>query len=199
MRFRAELINKLIAFILGLGLVAPVWAASEIAIMSSNLSKAADGNPPGLYLDVSVEFDLPRTVQEALHRGIPLYFVTEFSLERQRWYWVDKTVIETSLMSRLSYSPLTRQYRLSRGGLSQSFDSLKEALDVLKNLHHWRVSSRPSIDNPEDYEAEIRVRLDTDQLPLPLQVTIGDNDWDITSDWHTLTLDELALSSEGSE
>ena len=111
---------------------------------------------------------------------------------------VDKPVVESTLISRLSYSPLTRQYRLSRGGLSQSFDSLKDALDVLKNIHQWRVSSRPSIDTPDNYEANVRIKLDTTQLPLPLQVTIGDNDWDISSEWYSLTLTEQALSADDS-
>ena len=137
MMIRSQTLRRCVALILGLGIALSAYAASEVAIMSANLAKARDGNPPGLYLDLSIEFDLPRSVHDALTRGIPLYFVTEFVLERQRWYWVDKPVVESTLVSRLSYSPLTRQYRLSRGGLSQSFDSLKDALDVLKNVHQW--------------------------------------------------------------
>ena len=198
MMIGSQTLRRCIALILGLGIALSAYASSEVAIMSANLAKARDGNPPGLYLDLSVEFDLPRSVNDALTRGIPLYFVTEFILERQRWYWVDKPVVESTLISRLSYSPLTRQYRLSRGGLSQSFDTLKDALDVLKNIHQWRVSSRPSIDTPDNYEANVRIKLDTTQLPLPLQVTIGDNDWDISSEWYSLTLTEQALSADDS-
>ena len=156
--------------------------------MSGTLS-IRTSSPQGLYLDVNVEFDLPRSVQDALNRGIPLYFVTEFSIQQQRWYWVNKPLIEASLMTRLSYSPLTRQYRLSRGGLSQSFDSLSETLAILKSLHGWRISEDTHIENPEDCVAEVRVRLDTNQLPLPMQVTIGENDWDLTSDWYVVDFD----------
>ena len=99
-------------------------------------------------------------------------------------------------MTRLSYSPLTRQYRLSRGGLSQSFDSLSETLTILKSLHGWRVSENPFIDNPEDCVAEVQVRLDTEQLPLPMQVTIGENDWDLTSDWHTVDFDQSVTNPQ---
>ena len=198
MMIRSQTLRRCVALILGLGIALSAYAASEVAIMSANLAKARDGNPPGLYLDLSIEFDLPRSVHDALTRGIPLYFVTEFVLERQRWYWVDKPVVESTLVSRLSYSPLTRQYRLSRGGLSQSFDSLKDAMDFLKKVHQRRVYSRPSNDTPDDYEANVRVKLDTTQLPLPLQVTIGDNDWDISSEWYGLTLTEQALSADDS-
>ena len=177
----------ILALIIGLGSVAPSWA-NDITVMSASLSSRMD-QPSGLYLDVNIEFDLPRSVQDALNRGIPLYFVTDFSIQSERWYWVNKPIVEASLMTRLSYSPLTRQYRLSRGGLSQSFDSLSETLAILKSLHGWRVSDNPTIENPENCVAEVQIRLDTEQLPLPMQVTIGENDWDLRSDWHDVMLD----------
>lgn len=177
----------ILALIIGLGSVAPSWA-NDITVMSASLSSRMD-QPSGLYLDVNIEFDLPRSVQDALNRGIPLYFVTDFSIQSERWYWVNKPIVEASLMTRLSYSPLTRQYRLSRGGLSQSFDSLSETLAILKSLHGWRVSDNSTIENPENCVAEVRIRLDTEQLPLPMQVTIGENDWDLRSDWHDVMLD----------
>ena len=187
MRMVKHFLNLLLTLCLGLGSVSFAWA-NDITVMSGTLS-IRTSSPQGLYLDVNVEFDLPRSVQDALNRGIPLYFVTEFSIEHQRWYWVNKPLIEASLMTRLSYSPLTRQYRLSRGGLSQSFDSLSETLAILKSLHGWRISEDTHIENPEDCVAEVRVRLDTNQLPLPMQVTIGENDWDLTSDWYVVDFD----------
>ena len=194
MQIRQHSVTLIFSLLLGLGSVVPAWA-NDITVMFSTLS-SRQSTPQGLYLDVSVEFDLPRSVQDALNRGIPLYFVTEFSIERHRWYWVNKPIVEASLITRLSYSPLTRQYRLSRGGLSQSFDSLSETLAILKSLHGWRVSEDPVIENPEDCVAEVMVRLDTEQLPLPMQVTIGENDWDLTSDWHSVDFDRSVTDPE---
>lgn len=194
MQFKQHSVSLILCLLLGLGSVVPAWA-NDITVMFSTLSSRFS-TPQGLYLDVNVEFDLPRSVQDALNRGIPLYFVTEFTIERQRWYWVNKPIVEASLLTRLSYSPLTRQYRLSRGGLSQSFDSLSETLSILKSLHGWRVSEDPVIENPEDCVAEVMVRLDTEQLPLPMQVTIGENDWDLTSDWHSVDFDRSITNPE---
>lgn len=194
MQFKQHSVSLILSLLLGLGSVVPA-RANDITVMFSTLSSRFS-TPQGLYLDVNVEFDLPRSVQDALNRGIPLYFVTEFTIERQRWYWVNKPIVEASLLTRLSYSPLTRQYRLSRGGLSQSFDSLSETLSILKSLHGWRVSEDPVIENPEDCVAEVMVRLDTEQLPLPMQVTIGENDWDLTSDWHSVDFDRSITNPE---
>lgn len=186
-----QLLKRCLVLITGMGIALAVWA-NDISIMNSQLT-ARGGDRPGLYLSLNVEFDLPSSVQDALHRGIPLYFITEFSLEQKRWYWADKDLAHASLTTRLSYSPLTRQYRLSRGGLSQSFDSAADALLILKSLHGWRVATEPGLENPENFVAEVRVRLDTEQLPLPMQVTIGDNDWDLSSDWQSVDLQNATV------
>ena len=41
---------------------------------------------------LSAEFDLAltSTLEEALQKGIPLYFTIEFDLTHARWYWVDE-------------------------------------------------------------------------------------------------------------
>ena len=105
MRMVKHFLNLLLTLCLGLGSVSFAWA-NDITVMSGTLS-IRTSSPQGLYLDVNVEFDLPRSVQDALNRGIPLYFVTEFSIQQQRWYWVKKPLIDAYLMTRRSYSPLT--------------------------------------------------------------------------------------------
>ena len=104
MQFKQHSVSLILSLLLGLGSVVPAWA-NDITVMFSTLSSRFS-TPQGLYLDVNVEFDLPRSVQDALNRGIPLYFVTEFTIERQRWYWVNKPIVEASLLTRLSYLSL---------------------------------------------------------------------------------------------
>ncbi len=196
MKFFLRLARRTCIALLGMGVV---WAAcaKEIVIMDSTLTRANETEAQGLYLHLNAEFDLSRNIEDTLMRGIPLYFITEFQLERQRWYWMDKEIDHTTLVTRLSYSPLTRQFRLSRGGLSQSFDSLKDVLDSLKVIHRWRVSSRAELGDIDDYEAEVRIRLDNEQLPLPMLVGMGDDDWKLDSDWHVIELDHRVTLPEG--
>ena len=56
------------------------------------------------------------------------------------------------------------------------------------------MGSDPLPSEPEEDEAEVRFRLDTQQLPLPMQVNIGNNDWNLTSDWQTLVLDHRVIT-----
>lgn len=198
MRLSVLFSRFLLALVIGLGLVGRAWA-EDIVVMNASLYGSKDPNTPGLYINMDVEFDLPKTVEDTLIRGIPLYFVTEFRLEHQRWYWVDKTVEKASFMSRLSFSPLTRQYRLSRGGLSQSFDNIKDALAVLKTIHYWYVSDKAGLENPTSFEAEVRMRLDTEQLPLPMMVGIGDAEWNLDSEWQSIHIDERTVKLEQRE
>lgn len=198
MQYCSSLLRPLLALIIGLSMVGSAWA-EDIAIMNASLNRAKDGDTPGLYLNLDVEFDLSRNIEDTLTRGIPLYFITEFRLERHRWYWVDKSIDDASFMSRLSYSPLTRQYRLSRGGLSQSFDNLKDALSVLKAVHNWQVSDRTHLNEPSSYEAEARMRLDVEQLPLPMMVGIGDADWNLDSGWQAVSIEHRAIAPDNKE
>ncbi|MGH6623881.1 MAG: DUF4390 domain-containing protein, partial [Burkholderiaceae bacterium] len=112
------------------------------------------------------------------------YFNIEFELFRTRWYWLDRKLTSSTLTYRLSYSPLTRQYRLARGGLSQSFESLDEALALLKSVRQWKVIERGVLRPGDDYEAQVRMRLDVSQLPKPFQVNaITSREWSLASDW----------------
>jgi len=141
-----------------------------------------------VLLSAEFELALTSTLEEALQKGIPLYFVIEFELTRARWYWLDEKVVDWSLTYRVSYSPLTRQYRVSSGPLGQTFESLD---DVERFI--GRVSSRPvaradMLTKGARYEAALRIRLDVTQLPKPFQVNaLALREWQLASDWQRWT------------
>ena len=117
-----------------------------------------------------------------------LYFVADFEMTRPRWYWLDEKLVSRSQTYRLSYHALTRQYRLSTGGLHQSFDSLSDALRVLSRLRNWLVidkgAEKAGVHAGDTYTAALRMRLDINQLPRPFQISaLGNKDWSLASDW----------------
>ena len=175
-------------------LLAPCHAGADerIGVMAASLEQAKDGPNGAIVLNATFEFELPQALEEAVQKGIALYFNIEFELFRKRWYWFDRLVASQKLVYRLSYSPLTRQYRLARGGLSQPFDSLEEALALIKSVRNWKVMDRAQLSPRDEYEAQVRMRLDVSQLPKPFQVNaITSREWNLASDWH-----ELAVSAE---
>jgi hypothetical protein len=127
----------------------------------------------GLEMSFSTRFDLPRAAEDALLKGVPIYFVAEAAVLRNRWYWRDARAARASRTWRLAWQPLTRQYKVSTGGLNQSYASLSEALSALRGVSGWRIAEPKDIEDDGRYYLEFSYRLDTSQLPRPLQIGLG--------------------------
>jgi len=132
-----------------------------------------------LVLDFALRVALPRVVEDALSRGVPLYFETEATVYRPRWYWRDERVARQSRQWWLSYQPLTENYRVSLGALHTSYATLAEALASMTRIARWRIAEATQLDPDEQrYYVEWSWRLDTSQLPRPMQLGIGNQaDW----------------------
>lgn len=169
-------------------LLAPLvaWTA-EIEVANPQLVHGDDG----YTLSADFRFELRPRLEEAVARGVVLPFVVEYEMTRERWYWLDQTVVARTLTYSLSYHALTRQYRLSTGGLHQSFATLDEALAVLSRLRNWQVIDKgdAGLRAGETYQAALRLRLDITQLPRPFQITaLGNKEWNLASDWKTWSM-----------
>jgi hypothetical protein len=164
----------------------PAAVASEgISVRSATLEAGEDGYQ--LQADFDMAFS-PR-LEEAVNRGVALHFVVEFELSRPRWYWFDEKPIQLSQTYRISYTPLLRQYRLSVGNVYQNFTRFEEVTRVLSRLRGWHVADKGALKKDGLYQAGLRMRLDTTQLPKPFQVNaIASRDWTLASDWHRWTL-----------
>lgn len=124
-------------------------------------------------------------LEEAVRRGVPLHFRFEFELKRKRWYWVDEHVAGRVIKYRLSYQALTRQYRLSPGSLHQNFDTLEEALQTLEHVSQLHVVDKSALIIGEPMTAAVRLSLDHEQLPKPLQIdALADRDWRVEAGIH---------------
>ena len=136
----------------------------------------------GYQFDADFEITLNPKLENALEKGIVLYFVTELNLVNSRWYWLDERIAQSRVREGLSYYALTRQYRLSRGTLSQNFGTLKEALQALGRVRDRPIVATSELRHDTEYTVELRMRLDISALPKPFQVeTLGSREWDLSS------------------
>ncbi len=131
-----------------------------------------------------MRIDLPPAVEEALGKGVPIFFVAEAEVFRDRWYWSDKRVALATRTWRIAFQPLTRRWRLNvttgPASLTQSFESLAEALATMARIPRWRVLDSPDVDADGRYTVELKFRLDTTQLPRPFQIgLLGQPEWTI--------------------
>jgi hypothetical protein len=167
-------------------LAALVWLAlparaDEIEVRNARLAVTDEG----YALDADFEFELNPRLEDALAKGVPLFFIVEFEAERPRWYWWNERVVQRTLQTRLSYNPITRQYRVSSGGaLAQNFASLAEAQRAVARVRNWLVLERGQARQDETYLIALRMRLDLTQMPKPFQVSaITNRDWTLASEW----------------
>jgi hypothetical protein len=173
-----------LALLIGLLAAAPA-RAQGIEIQRAALNTAEEG----YFLEVDFEIALTHTLEDALNKGVPLYFNLEFELIRPRWYWLNEKLSNTRQQYRLSYNALARQYRVGVGKLYQNFSSLPEAVAFLSRVRVREVVEPGAISKGSTYMAAVRMRLDTSQLPRPFQITaVGSRDWSLSSDWHRWTI-----------
>ena len=132
------------------------------------------------------EFDLAfnPTLEEALSKGVPLYFDLEFEMTRPRWYWLDEKLVQSVTTYRVSYAPLTRQYRVAIGLLQQTYATLNEVERSVSRVTSRPVARASDLAKGVRYEAAVRLRLDVNQLPKPLQVmALASREWQLASEW----------------
>jgi hypothetical protein len=143
----------------------------------------------GLALDADFAFELTPRLADVVANGVPLYFLVEFELNRPRWYWFEEKTAAKRLQLRLSYHALSRQYRLSTGLLQQSFPTMDEALNVLKRVRNWLVVERSVALSDADYDAAVRMRLDSTLLPKPFQLSaLTSRELHLESAWKRFTV-----------
>jgi hypothetical protein len=131
-----------------------------------------------LTLEFSARLTLSRAIEDALRRGVPMYFDVEATLFRSRWYWRDERVARVARSYRLSYQPLTGSWRVGLGPLGQTYPTLSDAMAVISRVSGWPLAEGSQLDADLRYYVEFSYRLDPTQLPQPLQIGLG-NDWSL--------------------
>lgn len=175
-----------LALLMALSLLQPLAAHASPLELTSLVALRSE---EGLQVSFNAKVDLPRPVEDALLKGVPLYFVAEVEVYSPRWYWRDKRVARVKRVWRLAYQPLTRKYRVTFGSLNQNHDSLTDALNSLRRAADWRIAEPNQLEEGESYYLEFDYRLDTTQLPRPMQIGVGgEADWDLSVK-RTLRLD----------
>ena len=167
------------ALLVLLTLATPLAWAQGVEVLDLKASR----DEAAVSLDYQLRVTLPPAVEAAVLRGVPIYFAAQASLWRPRWYWRDEREARVSREWRLSFQPLTSTWRVSQGGLGQSFASLAEAMSAMTRSTAWRIADAREVDPDGRHYLEFSWRLDTTQLPRPMQIGLGGiggaSDWSL--------------------
>lgn len=175
----------MVAVALLFALSAGLLHADSIIARNASLESSEEG----WLLSSDFDITLSAPVEEALSKGITLFFVLELEVNRARWYWFDQRTGIAAQSYRLGYNTLTRQYRLSAGTLFQNFATLQEALAVLGRVRRRPMLPLNVLAPGHVYSAAVRMRLDLSQLPRPFQASpFASRDWNLASEWLRFTV-----------
>lgn len=179
--------------------VPAVWAQSATAELTE---LRAERREIGLYLTAQLKLELGPVVEDALVKGLAVHFVAEAEVLRDRWYWYDRKVGAATRYYRLAFQPLTRRWRLNvsnepisgaglAGSISQNFETLPEALDVIRRQSGWKVADIADLDGDARQYMTYRFRLDITQLPRPFQIAAGNQ-----AEWSLSVARQMRLTSD---
>lgn len=172
-----------------------VWVAgSSMALAAEITQLRVERIDDGLQLSANVSFDIPPVIEDALMKGIPLFFLVEADIYRDRWYWTDPRVASAARTIRLAYQPLTRRWRVNiasglisnsgglRATLNQNYETLAEALSAIQRVARWKIADNSEVVADASYRLEFSFKLDLSQLPRPFQIGMaGQSEWIISA------------------
>lgn len=190
-RRAVAVLAMLCAFLLGAAAPAVLAQGVEVLELSARHDEAS------VRVDYQLRVTLPRAVEDAVLRGVPIYFKAQATLWRARWYWRDERLARATREWRLSFQPLTSNWRISQGGLGQSFPSLSEALAAMSRNTGWKIADAHEAEPDGRQYIEFSWRLDTTLLPRPMQIGLGGVGG--TSDWSLGVQRDIRLSPEGAK
>jgi hypothetical protein len=142
-----------------------------------------------LLLSTRVSEPLSPAIQEALNKGVPLYFVWSAEVQSPRWYhWNDRTHSRAVRTLRLAYQALSGQWRLSwsndssptggwRNAVHQNHPTLDEAWAAVGRMVNWPVAHQQGLPKQGGWLV-VDFRMDLSLLPRPFQIGLGNqSDW----------------------
>lgn len=168
-------------------LLGGLWLGVAMSAWAQAAQLQRDGS--GLHLSARLDTELPDGLEDVLLKGVPVHFIWQADVRRNRWYWTDQRLASAQRVVRLAYQPLTRRWRLSivtgtadeatlAGALHRNLDSLDEALAIVKSVIRWRIVSDDELPQTGDMRVDVQLRIDGGLLPRPFQVGAG-GDWGV--------------------
>ena len=178
------------------------WLCLVLSLMLTGVAQAntpvelqelkLDSQEAALYMSGTWQFELPSVLEDALLKGITLYFVTDVEIRQERWYFYNQRVSYAERHVRLFYQPLTRRWRVNISpqafnvsglgvSLGQSYDTAEDAINAVRRIALWRIANATDYNPDAKQTISINFKLDLKQLPRPMQIGLaGQSDWNIS-------------------
>jgi hypothetical protein len=122
-------------------------------------------------MDANIRYAFSERALEALDNGVPLTVDVHIQVRPvDDWIW-DASLLDKRLRFRIRYKPLSERFLVSQlpGESGRTYVSRDAALAALGEIRDLPLVSPDMLDPDQDYEVQVRVSLDIEELPLPLR------------------------------
>jgi hypothetical protein len=183
--FRQILLSASFALLTLLAMPCALALANEVEVTTAKIESSEEA----YRIVAAFSFELSHGLEDAITRGVPMYFTTEVEMTRPRWYWLDEKTIRSQQTVRIAYNLWTRQYTAAiNGSLQQNFSRLEDAMALVLRPRRWLVADKSVLSSGANYNVAVRLKLDINQLPKPFLITsLNNSDWRLSSDWKRFT------------
>lgn len=138
------------------------------------------------YLDADIDYVFSPEALEALENGVPLTLSVRIHVRgTDAWIWED-SVVDARLRYAIRYKPLSERYEVYRlpGNKGHSFVTRDAAITALGEIRDLQLVGADRLEPGADYEVQIKVELDVEELPLPLRpMAYLTPAWKLSSSW----------------
>jgi hypothetical protein len=141
--------------------------------------------------DARSDLELSEEALQALENGVALTIQYQFTVTRQRNFWPDKVIAERIQNIHLQYLSLSRRYVVHNLNTDEqiSYATLFSALRQIGQIRDFSIMAAADIDPDASNSISMRVVLNRENLPGPLQVLIfWRGDFSLESEWYRWTL-----------
>lgn len=138
-------------------------------------------------LGAEIEYQFSEPALEALQNGVPLIVLVDIKVEKERNWWLNKTVADLQQGYLLLYHALTEKYIVNNlnSGAQENYDSLGAATHALGRIKALPILDAKLANKGGKYLIRIHTYLDLEALPAPMRpMAYISSDWRLESDWY---------------
>lgn len=177
------------AFYIFLGLLffcQQIIFAEETALTNIRVSNNRDDLL--LYLNATGAFS--EKTKKAVLSGVPITFVFYITLNRNRNYWMNKTIVDLKVTHTLKYDNLKKEFHIERSwapGGPLVTNSFEEAQQLMIKIDSLKIASLTELEKGQHYQLRAKAELSKFTLPLHLhRVLFFLSFWDVETDWYAI-------------
>lgn len=152
----------------------------QISSASSYESKSS------IAIDADLKMSFPDDVVEALENGIPLTIAVDIQVLRERLWWRNIVIKESTQRFELRYHPLTNVHEVKNIATDEryTFNSRQDAMAVLGTIRGAHLIEKKELSKNKQYYVQMRILLDISRLPPALrQIASLSSSWRLESPW----------------